>query len=162
MATTSTRLNSRQPPATELTGGRQAGPETQAKLTRCLWRLGWLPLPVAGALWLLLRQGIFPVLALPGGCLIRSSLGIFCPACGGTRAIRALLQGQLLTAMRYNPAVPCAIALWLAFQLSNLLQYLSGGRLKVGLRFRPWLLYVVIAAALYNLIAWNFGLNGMN
>jgi hypothetical protein len=38
----------------------------------------------------------------PGLCLIRAVTGRPCPACGMTRAMAALLQGQVKTAARYN------------------------------------------------------------
>lgn len=35
-------------------------------------------------------------------CLIRTITGYYCPACGGQRALHALLHGELTTAIKYN------------------------------------------------------------
>lgn len=43
------------------------------------------------------RQG-FP-------CLFRRLTGLYCPGCGGTRALRYLLQGQVMKSLYYNPLV---------------------------------------------------------
>lgn len=32
--------------------------------------------------------------------------GLYCPGCGGTRALAALLRGQFLTSFQYHPLVP--------------------------------------------------------
>lgn len=37
-----------------------------------------------------------------GGCMLYEQTGLFCPACGGTRALEALLRGDLLGALGYN------------------------------------------------------------
>ena len=43
------------------------------------------------------RQG-FP-------CLFHLTTGLYCPACGGTRAFRALLRGDLAMSLQYHPLV---------------------------------------------------------
>lgn len=39
------------------------------------------------------------------GCVIRSKYHIYCPGCGGTRAIEALLKLKLAESFHYNPLV---------------------------------------------------------
>lgn len=36
-------------------------------------------------------------------CGFRVRHGIYCPGCGGTRALIALLEGDLIQSLRYNP-----------------------------------------------------------
>ena len=38
-------------------------------------------------------------------CNMKSLLGVPCPACGGTRSVRALVEGDVATALLMNPAV---------------------------------------------------------
>lgn len=39
------------------------------------------------------------------GCIIREKYHLYCPGCGGTRALKALLKGNLLQSLFYNPVV---------------------------------------------------------
>ena len=39
----------------------------------------------------------------PPPCIFRKATGIYCPGCGSTRALRALVGGDFLAALRYNP-----------------------------------------------------------
>lgn len=43
------------------------------------------------------RQG-FP-------CLFQLITGLYCPGCGGTRAVRALIEGNLRLSLQYHPLV---------------------------------------------------------
>ncbi len=52
------------------------------------------------------RQG-FP-------CLFHLTTGLYCPACGGTRAVRALLRGNLKMSFQYHPIVLYMAAVILA------------------------------------------------
>ncbi|MBQ1546863.1 MAG: DUF2752 domain-containing protein [Lachnospiraceae bacterium] len=36
-------------------------------------------------------------------CIFHYLTGYYCPGCGGTRALIALLHGRILTSLRYNP-----------------------------------------------------------
>ena len=39
-------------------------------------------------------------------CLFHLLTGFYCPGCGGTRAIRLLLKGELIKSFCYHPFVP--------------------------------------------------------
>ena len=44
------------------------------------------------------------------GCIFRKFTGIACPGCGGTRAARALVAGDMVRAFQYNFLLPMAVA----------------------------------------------------
>ena len=54
-------------------------------------------------------------------CVLYSLTGIYCPACGGTRAAYDLLHGDVAGAMARNPAVPVllvGVLLFLAYRVT--------------------------------------------
>ena len=52
-------------------------------------------------------------------CWVWEHWGIYCPGCGGTRAVIALAHGHLLKALYYHPAVPVAVILAAVYLLSQ-------------------------------------------
>ncbi|MCI9570502.1 MAG: DUF2752 domain-containing protein [Lachnospiraceae bacterium] len=62
----------------------------EAKLWFWLWRNGRIP------------------------CLFHEITGLYCPGCGGTRAFKALLRGELLLSVLYHPFVlyGAGLAVW--------------------------------------------------
>lgn len=49
-------------------------------------------------------------------CLFQMMTGLYCPGCGGTRAVRALLSGHPVLSFLYHPVVPymASVAVWAA------------------------------------------------
>lgn len=52
-------------------------------------------------------------------CLFRRLSGLCCPGCGGTRAIKALLAGRLVTCFFYHPFVLYCAILYVLFMVSR-------------------------------------------
>ncbi|MEG1683919.1 MAG: DUF2752 domain-containing protein [Oscillospiraceae bacterium] len=69
---------------------------------------GWITLAalaMGGLLW------YFPLGQPPfAPCLFYTRWHVYCPGCGGTRALLALLHGDWLRALYYHPAVPLTVA----------------------------------------------------
>lgn len=74
------------------------------------WVARWLPVGIAVGVVLVFAAGpwLTPVargVAAPvmPKCAIRAATGLYCPGCGGTRAVLALLDHDPGAAFRYNP-----------------------------------------------------------
>ena len=72
---------------------------------------------------------------LPDLCPLHRTTGLWCPLCGGTRATRELMHGDLLAAMGYNPfalvlevVVMVLVARWLLAWLRGRRRPLVTGR----------------------------------
>lgn len=77
-----------------------AGAVTRPGAERLLLGAALLGLCAAAAvLWLIADQ--MPL--LPTICPVRRLTGLYCPGCGSTRAAAAVLHGDLLAALDYNP-----------------------------------------------------------
>ncbi|MBQ8517071.1 MAG: DUF2752 domain-containing protein [Akkermansia sp.] len=80
-----------------------------------LWRLAppvLLLILAAGMLWFP-QQLSDLVGSISPGCTFRRLTGLECPGCGGTRALRALISGEVWTALRYNPFIIAALPILL-------------------------------------------------
>ena len=92
-------------------------------------------------------------------CMLRSVTGLYCPGCGGTRAMRMILKGRPLLSVLYHPAVLYMAYLLWVYILSFLLSRLSRGKLAF-IGPRPWHFYVLIALILLSFAVKNIMLIG--
>ncbi|WP_097003461.1 MULTISPECIES: DUF2752 domain-containing protein [Lacrimispora] len=54
------------------------------------------------------------ILKLGSVCIFHSLTGLYCPGCGGTRAVRTLLQGDLRMSVQYHPLVLYTVLVFIA------------------------------------------------
>lgn len=67
------------------------------------------------------------VTTFPDICLFKFCFNIYCPGCGGTRALRALLSGNIVTAFLDNPLLFELIFLILFYEISAIRSLKVGG-----------------------------------
>lgn len=103
---------------------------------------------------------VLPNITIPS-CFIYTILGLYCPGCGGTRAVNALLQGQLLQSLWYHPLVLYTIVVFGIFMISHTLERLKIGSIS-GLKFREWHLYVALGIMVVNWIGKNILLHAFH
>lgn len=116
-------------------------------------------LAVAGLVLLTLATFAFlprlsvPTPSLPGGCVFHRVTGLPCALCGGTRAARALLQGDVPRAWKLNPLALPAVAALLALGLVCAWEGLRGRPLldwpRQGERLRTWAPFLLLALLLW-------------
>ena len=96
-----------------------------------------------------------------GVCLFKQITGIPCPSCGSTRSVLALLNGDLISALKWNPiglilvVVIVISPLWILFDVSTKREslfhfYIRGEQL---LRHK-WIAILAIVLVLLNWV-WN-------
>lgn len=125
-----------------------------------LYIIGWiliLFLTVAAVIMMVCPQlwkGKFPP------CLFHLLTGLYCPGCGGTRAVITLSQGKLLTSVLYHPFVPYVALVGGWFMISQTLQRLSKGKLAIGMKYRDIYLWIALALVAVNFLVKNILLLG--
>ena len=76
------------------------------------------------------------ILFPPDGCVLHNLTGYYCPGCGGTRAIHALLHGHIVRYFFYHPIVVSTAVFFGWFMLSQTIEKASRGRLAIGMHYR--------------------------
>lgn len=123
-----------------------------------LCQASWCALLAAAmAYYAIYRKGIKPetLLRLFPSCIFRSLTGVYCPGCGGTRAVLELFHGHIFTSLWYHPVVVYTAALYGWYLLSNTVEWLSRGKIPIGSRYRRWYGYGAVILVAGNWILRN-------
>jgi hypothetical protein len=117
---------------------------------------------IAGGLPLLLAIGAGflraydPAAVYPlGPCLLHTLTGLDCIGCGMTRALRALLQGDLAAAASYNVYLLIWLPVSAWYLLGTWLKAVAGRPVLPPIRHRRWLVLALLASALLFLVLRN-------
>lgn len=89
-------------------------------------------------------------------CMLYTLTGVYCPGCGGTRAVLYLLQGHPLKTLIYHPLVFYTAVFGGWFMLSQTIDRLSGHRLPIGMKYHDNYLWAAIIIVAVNFILKNF------
>ncbi len=100
-------------------------------------------------LWQFLPAAVIEKLQVP--CLFHSITGMYCPGCGGTRAVKALLGGKLFLSFLYHPIVVYGIIIYLWFMLSHTIEGVSKHRLQIGMHYRDIYLWLALGIVILNI-----------
>lgn len=112
----------------------------------------WITLGVLAAAFLIWRFALGePTVSR---CWVWEHWRVYCPGCGGTRALIALARGRMGAALRYHPPVVITLALAGAYLLSQTVWRLRGRRGWV-LHYRPWWPAAIVGLFLANCLVRN-------
>ena len=91
---------------------------------------------------------------LPVHCPFKFVTGLPCPGCGGTRAVMALLHGQILEAIYLNPLSVLLVVLAIIAPLWLFIDCYRGTNSLSRVMHSPWPTPVAIIIALIILANW--------
>ena len=81
-------------------------------------------------------------------CPIRTTYDIYCPSCGNTRSITALLHGDIITSLRYN-IVPMLLLVISLLGYIELITYSFGKHVRILPRKLRYYLILIAILAVY-------------
>ena len=127
--------------------------DRKRKLETELFYIGLIFLAAGAGIWAVYHFALGDTVPrMP--CVFDKVLGIYCPGCGGTRALTALVHGRLLEALWYHPLIPYLAVVGGGFMLTQGLERL-GIRHVRGWRYHTWYLYAAIGLIVLNFIVKN-------
>ena len=83
------------------------------------------------------------------GCLFHDWLHLYCPACGGTRALEALLKFNFLESIRYNPLVLIFFLMFLYFYTKSWIRLKRGEERLLIIPKSFWTVCLVLAIVFF-------------
>lgn len=76
-------------------------------------------------------------------CGLHDNAHLYCPGCGGTRAVKELLQGHIIASFMYHPCILIYTLYFLWYYIGTTLGILWKGKRRF-FRFRLWIVMVLI------------------
>ncbi len=95
-------------------------------------------------------------------CMTVEVYSLYCPGCGGTRALFSLLKLDLLSMLKYNPILPMAIFVYAYYNVRAFIEIKRNNE-QYFAKIKYRLIYVVIALGfIYFLVRNILLLNGID
>ena len=88
-------------------------------------------------------------------CLFHWLTGLYCPGCGGTRAVKYLLTGHLMLSLRYHPLVLYGVTVLAGAMLSTWITGKAGQR-KWHLGRKNTFVYIGVVILIVNWLFKNY------
>ncbi len=131
--------------------------ESKVSLENGLYRCGWVILIILSALVLCKRflfPDLFSTVRMPP-CIFHALTGYFCPGCGGTRSIKALLSGRFLVSAVDFPMIMYAAVVYAWFMISQTIDRVSRHRIPIGMKYRHTWVYASLVIVIIHFIVKN-------
>ena len=116
--------------------------EEQKKIEQAFYITGASLAGFALILYLLHGHTSFPFEKILIPCMFHKLTGLYCPGCGGTRAVEAFFKGKWIRSFLYHPLVPYGVIIYAWYMGSHTIQMVSGGRIKSGMHYRDAYLWI--------------------
>ncbi|MCC8167769.1 MAG: DUF2752 domain-containing protein [Clostridiales bacterium] len=120
-----------------------------------LYIVGWCLIGTFALLMTVLKVSGLRLSEIIPPCIFHFLTGYYCPGCGGTRAIIALVHGQLLKSFMYHPFVAYIAVLGGWFMISQTIERISGYRIRIGLHYRNIYVWITLILIFGNWIIKN-------
>jgi hypothetical protein len=128
-----------------------------------LYFLGWILIALFIIVYLVLINPPLFIKTYLLPCVFQLITGYYCPGCGGTRAVSALLHGNVIKSMLYHPLVTYGAIVGGWFMITQTVERISQHQIKIGMKYRHIYIWLAVAILILNFIIKNAALySGMD
>lgn len=99
--------------------------------------------PIAVIIVFIFRDFIMSLAPILGECTFHKFTGLWCPGCGNTRSVNAMLHGDILLAVRNNISLPFIAFVLCGFYI-ELVFDIFGKKVKIVTR-KAWIWWTILA-----------------
>lgn len=133
---------------------KKSNPATPA-LDRAFYITGWAVLGGILAYFIFSFITGFQLTHVMKPCFFHTITGLYCPGCGGTRAVLFFLQGHFIQSFLYHPFVLYLVVVGGYFMISQTIYRITGKNSRLVLHYHDWILWVALALIAVNFIVKN-------
>lgn len=117
--------------------------------------VGGISIAIMGEIvFLLMKKMQINIFGFFPECYFHKYTGYFCFGCGSTRAMQALIKGNILKSLYYNADIGYLCFVYACFMVSYTLMLITKGKIHV-MRIRPLYGYLLIALSILQCIFKN-------
>ncbi|MFA9377729.1 MAG: DUF2752 domain-containing protein [Lachnotalea sp.] len=102
---------------------------------KILYKIGWWIFALTVLIVFLINWSKINYQLFLFPCLFHKLSGLYCPGCGGTRAVLSLIHGHPIASIQYNPIVMYGLLIYAWYMISNTIELLSKKKLKIGMKY---------------------------
>ncbi len=117
-----------------------------------LYRWGWAVF-IMTASAVILKKIFFPefdIREIMNPCIFYTATGYYCPGCGGTRSVIALLNGRFFVSAVDFPMVMYCAVVYAWFMISHTIDKLSCHRIPIGMKYsHGWIYGSLVVMAIH-------------
>ena len=131
--------------------------KSELSLETGLYRFGWgilIFLSILISAKHFFYTDIFPEFQMPP-CVFHTLTGYYCPGCGGTRSLKALLSGKWLVCAVDFPMIFYAAVVYAWFMISQTIERVSRHRIPIGMKYRHAWVYASLVIVVIHFVVKN-------
>ena len=88
-------------------------------------------------------------------CAVKSITGLYCPGCGGTRAVKALFTGHILKYLYFHPVVPYCAVIYAVFMVRGTIAFITKEKYHY-MKYSDIYVYIAVAIIIIQCIIKNY------
>ncbi len=92
---------------------------------------------------------------MPGECILKETIHLYCPGCGGTRAIDTFLHGHFIKSFLYNPTIVYLALYFLSYYIPAALKLAGIWKKKINYTVYVYPLIGLLAIIIINFVVRN-------